>query len=82
MRGFLSSTSIERKNQAIYLIRIAHLEPDTTDLFLTLNLIPLMDTAMTLSGPLELSIVKAKQVVVRLEGEELHLEPLPKPDRM
>ncbi|MEO8048715.1 MAG: hypothetical protein ABI684_15625 [Nitrospirota bacterium] len=81
MRGFLSSTPIERKNPAIYLIRIAHLEPDTTDLFLTLNLIPLMDKAMTLSGPMELSIDKAKQIVARLEGQELCLEPLPKPDR-
>ena len=81
MRGSLASSPVERKNQAIYLIRIAQLEPDTTDLFLALNLIPLMDTAMTLSGPLELSIVKAKQIVVRLEGQELRLEPLPKPDR-
>lgn len=81
MRGFLSSTPIERKNPAIYLIRIAHLEPDTTDLFLTLNLIPLMDKAMTLSGPMELSIDKAKQIVARLEGQELRLELLPKPDR-
>ena len=81
MRGFLSSTPIERKNQAIYFIQIAHLEPETTDLFLTLNLIPLMDKAMTLSGPLELSIDKAKQIVARLEGQELRLEPLPNPDR-
>ena len=81
MRGFLSSTPNERKNQAIYLIQIAHLEPETTDLFLTLNLIPLMDTALTLNGPLELSIVKAKQIVARLEGQELRLEPLPNPDR-
>ena len=76
----LFRSPIERKNPAIYLIRIAHLEPDTTDLFLTLNLIPLMDKAMTLSGPMELSIDKAKQIVARLEGQELRLEPLPKPD--
>ena len=40
-----------------------------------------MDTALTLNGPLELSIVKAKQIVARLEGQELRLEPLPNPDR-
>jgi hypothetical protein len=79
MRGSLASTPIERKNQAVYLIRIAHLEPETTDLFLTLNLIPLMDTAMTLSGPLELRVDKSKGFLVRLEGHELRLEPLPNP---
>lgn len=78
MQGSLAATPIERKSMAIYLIRIAHLEPDTTDLFLTLNLIPLMDKALTLSGPLELSIDKAKGIAVRLEGQEIHLEPLPK----
>ena len=80
MQGSLTSTPIERKNLAIYLIRIAHIEPDTTDLFLTLNLIPLMDKAMTLSGPMELSVDKSKGVMVRLEGQELRLEPLPKPE--
>ena len=80
MRGSLAAIPIERKNPAIYLIRIAHLEPDTTDLFLILNLIPLMDKAMTVNGPLELSIDKAKGIVARLEGQEIRLEPLPKPD--
>ena len=81
MQGSLASTPIERKNPAIYLIRITHLEPDTTDLFLTLNLIPLMDKAITLRASLELSVDKSKGVMVRLEGQELRLEPLPKPDR-
>ncbi|MDH4186425.1 MAG: hypothetical protein OEV08_05465 [Nitrospira sp.] len=80
MQGSLAHTSIERKNLAMYLIRIAHIEPDTADLFLTLNLIPLMDTVMTLSGPLQLNVDKAKGVTVWMEGQELLLEPLPKPD--
>ena len=80
MQGTLAHTPIERKNLAIYFIRIAHIEPETTDLFLTLNLIPLMDKVFALKGPLELSLEKAKGVVVRIEGEELRLEPLPKPD--
>ena len=54
MQGSLAHTPVDRKTPAIYLIRIAHIEPETTDLFLTLNLIPLMDTVMTLSGPLQL----------------------------
>jgi hypothetical protein len=80
MRGLLSSTPIERKNQAMYLIRIGHIEPETTDLFLTLNLLPIMDRVLTLSGPLELRVEKSKGLVVRVEGEALPLEPLPKPD--
>lgn len=80
MRGSLAHTPIERKNLAMYLIRIAHIEPDTADLFLTLNLIPLMDTVMTLSGPLQLKVDNAKRVTVWIEGQALHLEPLPKPD--
>jgi len=81
MQGELAHTPIERKNLAMYLIRIGHVEPSTADLFLTLNLIPLMDKAMTLSGPLELHVDKTKGVVVRIEGQELRLEPLPRPDR-
>jgi len=80
MQGSLQHTSIERKNEAIYLVRIAHIEPETTDLFLTLNLIPLMDTVMTLRGPLQLSLDKANGVAVKIEGQELCLEALPKPD--
>ena len=80
MRGSLAQTPIERKNLAMYLIRIAHIEPETTDLFLTLNLIPLMDTVLTLSGPLQTTLDKTKGVVVRIEGQELRLEPLPKPN--
>lgn len=80
MRGSLAHTPIERKNLAMYLIRIAHIEPDTADLFLTLNLIPLMDTVMTLSGPLQLKVDNAKRVTVWIEGQALRLEPLPKPD--
>lgn len=80
MRGSLVHTPIEQKNLAMYLIRIAHIEPETTDLFLTLNLIPLMDTVMTLSGPLQTTLDKTKGVVVRIEGQELRLEPLPKPN--
>lgn len=80
MKGHLSVTPIERKNAAIYFVRIAYLERDTADLFLTLNLIPLMDTALTLPGPLELSVDKVKGVCARLEGQELRLESLPKPD--
>jgi hypothetical protein len=79
-QGSLAHTSIERKSLDIYFIRIAHIEPSKADLFLTLNLLPLMDKAMALSGPLELSVDKAKGVVIRVEGEELRLEPLPKPD--
>lgn len=80
MQGRLAYTPIERKNPAIYLIRIAHLEPEPRDLFITLNLLPIMDKVLTLGGPLELSVDKSKGFVIRLEGEELHLESLPKPD--
>ena len=80
MKGHLAFTPIERKNAASYFIRIAHLEPDTADLFLTLNLLPLMDRALTLHGPLELSVDKIKGVCARIEGQALHLESLPKPD--
>lgn len=80
MQGSLQHTPIERKNEAIYLVRIAHIEPETTDLFLTLNLIPLMDTVMTLRGPLQLSLDKANGVTVKIEGQELRLEALPKPN--
>lgn len=80
MQGRLMHTPIERKNAAIYLIRIAHIEPETTDLFLTLNLLPLMDTVLTLSGPLAISVDQSKGLIVQVEGETLHLEPLPKPD--
>ena len=80
LQGSLSSTPIERKNRGIYFIRIAHLESETADLFLTLNLIPIMDKALTLSGPLELSVDKSKGVMVRREGQAFRLEPFPKPD--
>lgn len=80
MRGSLAHTPIERKTSGMYLIRIAHIEPDTTDLFLTLNLIPLMDTVITLSGPIQLKVDNAKGVLVRIEEHALHLEPLPRPD--
>ena len=80
MQGSLLHTPIERKNAAIYVIRIAHIEPETTDLFLTLNLIPLMDTVMTLRGPLQVSVDKANRVTVKIDGQELRLEALPKPD--
>ncbi|NGZ97351.1 MAG: hypothetical protein CV089_14735 [Nitrospira sp. WS110] len=80
MQGSLQHTSIERKNATIYFVRIAHIEPETTDLFLTLNLIRLMDTVMTLDGPLQLSLDKANVVTVKIEGQELRLEALPKPD--
>lgn len=80
MRGDLAFTPIERTNPSIYFIRIAHVEPSTADLLLTLDLIPLMDRAMRLSGPIALSLDKSKGIVVRLQGQELRLEPLPKPD--
>ena len=80
MRGSLAHTPIEQKNLAMYLIRIAHIEPEKADLFLTLNLIPLMDAVMRLSGPLEMTLDKTKGVMVRIEGRALRLEPLPKPD--
>jgi hypothetical protein len=80
MQGSLAHTPVERTNPAMYCIRIAHIQPDTADLFLTLNLIPLMDTVMTLNGPLQLKVDHAKGVRVWIEGHELRLEPLPKPD--
>lgn len=73
-------TPIERKNLAIYLIRIGHVEPSTADLFVTLNLVPLMDKVMALSGPLQLTVDKTKGIIVRVEEQELRLEPLPTPD--
>jgi hypothetical protein len=73
-------TPIERKNPAIYLIRIGHIEPSTADLFVTVNLVPLMDKVMALNGPLQLTLDKTKGVTVRIEEQELRLEPLPKPE--
>lgn len=73
-------TPIERKNAAIYIIRIGHIEPSTADLFVTLNLVPLMDKVMVLSGPLQLTLDKTKGIMVRVEEQELRLEPLPKPE--
>ncbi len=80
MRGSLAHAPIGRKNSAIYLIHIAHIEPETTDLFLTLNLIPLMDTVMTLAGPLQLNLDKIKGMKVAIEGQALHLESLSSQD--
>lgn len=73
-------TPIERKNLAIYLIRIGYIEPSTADLFVTVNLVPLMDKAMALRGPLQLALDKTKGIVVQVEEQELRLEPLPTPD--
>ena len=73
-------TQIERKNLAIYLIRIGHIEPSTADLFITVNLVPLMDRVMALNGPLHLTLEKTKGIMVQVEGQELRLEPLPKPE--
>jgi hypothetical protein len=70
-------TSIERKTAAIYLIRIGHIEPSTADLFITLNLIPLMDKVMALEGPLQLSLDNTKGIVVRIDEQEIRLESLP-----
>lgn len=71
---------IERKNAAIYFVRIAHVESMGGDLFITVNLVPLMDKVMALIGPLELTLDKIKGITVRLEEQELRLEPLPKPE--
>jgi len=71
---------IERKNLAIYLIRIGHIEPSTADLFVTVNLVPLMDKVMALNGPLQLTLDKTKGITVQVEEQELRLEPLPKPE--
>lgn len=73
-------TSIERKNAAIYFVRIAHVESMGGDLFITVNLVPLMDKVMALNGPLGLTLDKIKGITVRVEEQELRLEPLPKPE--
>ena len=73
-------TPIERKNLAIYLIRIGHIEPSTADLFVTVNLVPIMDKVMTLNGPLQLTLDKTKGIAVRVDEQDLRLEPLPKPE--
>lgn len=73
-------TPIERKNAAIYIIRIGHIEPSTADLFVTLNLVPLMDKVMALGGPLQLTLDRTKGIMVRVEEHELRFEPLPKPE--
>lgn len=71
-------TSIERKNAAIYFVRIPHVESMGGDLFITVNLVPLMDKVMVLNGPLQLSIDNTTGITVRVEEQELRLEPLPK----
>jgi len=73
-------TSIERKNAAIYFVRIAHVESMGGDLFITINLVPLMDKVMALNGPLGLTLDKIKGITVRVGEQELRLEPLPKPE--
>ncbi len=73
-------TSIERKNAAIYFVRIAHVESMGGDLFVTVNLLPLMDKVMALNGPLGLTLDKTKGITVRVEEQELRLEPLPEPE--
>ena len=50
------------------------------DLFITVNLVPLMDRVMALNGPLHLTLEKTKGIMVQVEGQELRLEPLPKPE--
>jgi hypothetical protein len=72
-------TPIERINAAIYMIRIGHVEPSEADLFVTVNLVPLMDKVMALSGPLQLTLDKSKGILVRVADQELTLEPLPNP---
>ncbi len=47
---------------------------------MTVNLLPLMDRVMALNGPLHLTLDKTKGITVQVEGEELRLEPLPKPE--
>ena len=76
----VSYTSIERKTAAIYFVRIAHVESMGGDLFITVNLVPLMDRVMALNGPLQLSLDKTKGITVRVEEQELRLEHLPKPE--
>lgn len=80
MQGSLQHTPIERKNAAIHFVHIAHIEPEAADLFVTLNLLPLMDRVMTLGGPLQLSVDKANRMTVKIDGQELRLEALHKPD--
>lgn len=77
----VSYTSIERKTAAIYFVRIAHVESMGGDLFITVNLVPLMDKVMALNGPLRLTLDKIKGITVRVEAHELRLEPLPKPEK-
>ncbi len=72
-------TPSERINAAIYMIRIGHIEPSKADLFVTVNLLPLMDKVTALRGPLQLTVDKTKGIVVRVEDRELTLEPLPNP---
>lgn len=73
-------TPIERKNASIYFIRIGHVEPSQADFFVTVNLVPLMDRVVVLDGPLQLTVDKSRELVVSVEGQELRLEPLPKPE--
>lgn len=73
-------TPIERKNAAIYFVRIAHVESMGGDLFITVNLVPLMDKVMALNGPLQLTLDNTKGIVVRVEEQEIRLEPLPNPE--
>lgn len=81
MRGTLGHTPIKWQTPATYFVRIGVMESDTSDLFLTVNLLPLMDKAMRLSGPLEFSEDKSKGILLlRLEGQALRLEGLPKSD--
>ncbi len=74
-------TPIERKNAAIYFVRIGHVEPSQADFFVTVNLVPLMDRVMALDGPLQLTVDKSRGLVISVEGQELRLEPLPKPEK-
>jgi hypothetical protein len=76
----VGSTPIEWHNRAIYFIRIAHVEGTSGDFFLTLNLLPLMDTVMALKGPVQVRLNAEKKLVVEIEGEVLNFEPLPKPE--
>lgn len=73
-------TPIERKNLAIYFVRIAQIESMPADLFITVNLIPLMDKVMGLRGPLLVTLDKIKGIAVQVEERELRLEPLPNPE--
>lgn len=76
LKEAIGHTPIERKNLAIYLIRIGHIEPSTEDLYVTVNLVPLMDKVIVLNGPLQLTLDKAKGITVRVDEAELRLEPL------